>query len=112
MVRTRIVVEQNAIHVVIAVHEDGLALGDRVRETLDGNGKAKQTLRVVQLLQTRAQVSLRRINVEIPPPAEELADNGRKVQLRREGGDGGGIDGGGHDPPRLRARACNGCGHA
>jgi hypothetical protein len=34
------------------------------------------------------------------------------VQFRREGGDDGGIDGGGHDPPRLRARACYGCGHA
>ena len=27
-------------------------------------------------------------------------------------GDDGGIDRGGHDPPRLRARACYGCGHA
>ena len=93
------------------MHEDGLTIGDGAGEPLDGQGQTQKTLGIMELIEARPEIPLGRVDVEIAPAAEELAHDRRKAELRREGGDDGGIDRGGHDPPRLRARACYGCGH-
>src|SRR5919109_763352 len=65
----------------------------------------------MQLLQSRLEVSLGGIGVEIAPAAQQLAHDRRQMQLCRESGEGRGVYRGGHDPPSLRARARYGCGN-
>ena len=72
----------HAVHVVIAVHENGLSRPHGLREPFDSSAHVEHLVERQELVETRAQVALRGFRRQVPARGEKPADHFGKVELR------------------------------
>ena len=75
---------RDAVDVVIAVHGNTFALGDRAQQAIDGSVHVGEPHRIEQVIQRRLEKSRGRVDVGQPANGKQPRDHGRHAQLARQ----------------------------